>query len=187
MASAVVSVLSGRPVRHDLAMTGEITLSGRVLPIGGLKEKILGAVRAGITEILLPKENESDLEDLPAEVRERIRVHPVERVGRGARDRAAGSESARRPAALPGRRGSHHDGGAGPARDDRRTPALTRSQPRGRSPEAAGRSRRWATRKSRISLHSSSLRPVSRWSPSANRRMRKSPPGERATKRVTSR
>ncbi len=81
MASAVVSVLSGRPVRHDLAMTGEITLSGRVLPIGGLKEKILGAVRAGIAEILLPKDNEADLEDLPAEVRERIRVHPVEELG----------------------------------------------------------------------------------------------------------
>ena len=81
MASAVVSVLSGRAVRHDLAMTGEITLSGRVLPIGGLKEKILGAVRAGITEILLPKDNEADLEDLPTEVRDRIRVHPVEELG----------------------------------------------------------------------------------------------------------
>ena len=54
---------------------------GRVLPIGGLKEKILGAVRAGIAEILLPKDNEADLEDLPAEVRERIRVHPVEELG----------------------------------------------------------------------------------------------------------
>ena len=81
MASAVVSVLSARPVRHDLAMTGEITLSGRVLPIGGLKEKILGAVRAGITEILLPKDNEADLEDLPDEVREKIRVYPVEELG----------------------------------------------------------------------------------------------------------
>ena len=81
MASAIVSVLSGRPVRHDLAMTGEITLSGRVLPIGGLKEKILGAVRAGIAEILLPKDNEADLEDLPAEVRARIRVHAVEELG----------------------------------------------------------------------------------------------------------
>jgi ATP-dependent Lon protease len=81
MASAIVSVLSQRPVRHDLAMTGEITLSGRVLPIGGLKEKILGAVRAGITEIMLPKENEADLEDLPAEVREKICVHAVEELG----------------------------------------------------------------------------------------------------------
>jgi ATP-dependent Lon protease len=58
-------------------MTGEITLSGRVLPIGGLKEKILGAVRAGITELVIPRANEADLEDLPAEVRERIHVTAV--------------------------------------------------------------------------------------------------------------
>jgi len=81
MATAVVSVLSGRPVRHDIAMTGEITLSGRVLPIGGVKEKVLGAVRAGIREILLPKENEADLEDLPKEVRDAIVTHPVEDLG----------------------------------------------------------------------------------------------------------
>jgi ATP-dependent Lon protease len=81
IATAVVSVLSGRPVRNDVAMTGEITLSGRVLPIGGLKEKILGAVRAGITEFVLPRENEADLEDLPKEVRERIEVHAVEDLG----------------------------------------------------------------------------------------------------------
>jgi ATP-dependent Lon protease len=58
-------------------MTGEITLGGRVLPIGGLKEKVLGAARAGITEIILPKENEPDLEDLPEEVRTRLAFHPV--------------------------------------------------------------------------------------------------------------
>jgi ATP-dependent Lon protease len=81
MASALVSSLSGRPVRHDIAMTGEITLRGRVLPIGGLKEKILGAVRAGITRIVLPKENEPDLEDLPEEVRKLIEVHPVQELG----------------------------------------------------------------------------------------------------------
>ncbi|KAB2949928.1 MAG: endopeptidase La, partial [Thermoanaerobaculia bacterium] len=81
MASAVVSALSGRPVRHDVAMTGEITLAGRVLPIGGLKEKILGAVRAGITTFVLPSENSADLDDLPAEVRARIEVHPVEELG----------------------------------------------------------------------------------------------------------
>jgi ATP-dependent Lon protease len=74
MASAVVSALSGRPVRHDIAMTGEVTLRGRVLPIGGVKEKVLGAVRAGITNIILPRENEADLEDLPAEVREKLDV-----------------------------------------------------------------------------------------------------------------
>ena len=77
MASAVVSALSRRPVRHDVAMTGEITLSGRVLPIGGLKEKILGAVRAGITDFVIPRDNEADLEDLPEEVRNEIEVHGV--------------------------------------------------------------------------------------------------------------
>jgi len=77
MATALVSALSQRPVRHDLAMTGEITLSGQVLPIGGVKEKVLGAVRSGITDVVLPAENEPDLEDLPPEVRERIKVHPV--------------------------------------------------------------------------------------------------------------
>ncbi len=81
MASAVVSALSGRPVRHDIAMTGEITLRGRVLPIGGVKEKVLGAVRAGINRIILPKENEPDLEDLPEEVRQKIEVHLVHELG----------------------------------------------------------------------------------------------------------
>ncbi|MGE5413739.1 MAG: endopeptidase La [Syntrophomonadaceae bacterium] len=77
MASSVVSALSHRPVRNDVAMTGEITISGRVLPIGGLKEKILGAVRAGIKRIVIPRDNEADLEDLPEEVRAMIEVDPV--------------------------------------------------------------------------------------------------------------
>ena len=81
MASAVVSTLSGRPVRHDIAMTGEITLRGRVLPIGGVKEKVLGAVRAGINHIILPKENEPDLEDLPKEVRDTIEIYVVQELG----------------------------------------------------------------------------------------------------------
>jgi ATP-dependent Lon protease len=81
MASAVVSTLSGRPVRHDIAMTGEITLRGRVLPIGGVKEKVLGAVRAGINRIILPKDNEPDLEDLPKEVRDRIEIYVVQELG----------------------------------------------------------------------------------------------------------
>jgi ATP-dependent Lon protease len=81
MATALVSALSGRPARHDVAMTGEITLTGRVLPIGGVKEKILGAVRAGITTIVLPKENEADLDDLPAETRLKIEVFPVTELG----------------------------------------------------------------------------------------------------------
>ena len=81
MATALVSILSGRPVRHDVSMTGEITLSGRVLPIGGVKEKILGAVRAGITSVVLPKANEADLEDLPEDIRNRLEIHLVEHLG----------------------------------------------------------------------------------------------------------
>jgi ATP-dependent Lon protease len=78
MATALVSALSGRKVRSDVAMTGELTLTGRVLPIGGVKEKVLGAVRAGIQEIILPADNDADLSDIPKEVRECIKVHLVE-------------------------------------------------------------------------------------------------------------
>src|SRR5438045_2282274 len=81
MATALVSALSRRAARHDLAMTGEITLRGRVLPIGGVKEKVLGAVRAGITTVVVPKENERDLEDLPEEDRKKLTVHLVEELG----------------------------------------------------------------------------------------------------------
>jgi len=81
MATALVSALSRRAARHDIAMTGEITLRGRVLPIGGVKEKVLGAVRAGITSVILPKENERDLDDLPEEVRKTLKVHLVEELG----------------------------------------------------------------------------------------------------------
>ncbi|MCZ6507503.1 MAG: endopeptidase La [Acidobacteria bacterium] len=78
MATALVSSLTGLPVRNDLAMTGELTLSGRVLPIGGVKEKVLGAVRAGITTIIMPQENERDLEDIPPKVLETLTIYPVE-------------------------------------------------------------------------------------------------------------
>ncbi len=81
MATALVSALSRRPARHDIAMTGEITLRGRVLPIGGVKEKVLGAVRAGINSVILPKDNERDLDDLPEEVRKTLDVHLVEELG----------------------------------------------------------------------------------------------------------
>jgi ATP-dependent Lon protease len=77
MATALVSALSERKVRRDVAMTGELTLTGRVLPIGGVKEKVLGAVRAGINEIIVPAENEADLEDIPDPVRETLTVHLV--------------------------------------------------------------------------------------------------------------
>jgi len=80
MTTALVSALSDRPVRSDVAMTGEVTLTGRVLPIGGVKEKLLGAYRAGIKKIVLPKENEADLEDLPNEVLRALEIHPVSTV-----------------------------------------------------------------------------------------------------------
>ncbi len=78
MAVALVSALGDHPVRHDVAMTGEITLSGRVLPIGGVKEKVLGACRAGINEIILPADNEGDLEDLPDHICGQLKFHLVE-------------------------------------------------------------------------------------------------------------
>jgi len=78
MATAVLSAITGIPVRHDLAMTGEITLRGRVLPIGGLKEKSLAASRAGVKTVLFPKENVKDLEEIPSTVRSKMKFIPVE-------------------------------------------------------------------------------------------------------------
>ncbi|HEY5357491.1 MAG TPA: endopeptidase La [Streptosporangiaceae bacterium] len=77
MTTALASLLSGRLVRSDVAMTGEVSLTGRVLPIGGLKQKLLAAHRAGITTVLIPKRNEPDLEDVPENVRAEVEVHPV--------------------------------------------------------------------------------------------------------------
>jgi ATP-dependent Lon protease len=78
MATALVSAVSGRKVRRDVAMTGELTLTGRVLPIGGVKEKVLGAVRAGIREIIVPIDNEADLDDIPDDVRSELTIHLAE-------------------------------------------------------------------------------------------------------------
>ncbi|MBR9825469.1 MAG: endopeptidase La [Alphaproteobacteria bacterium] len=78
MMTAIVSVLTGVPVRKDIAMTGEITLRGRVLPIGGLKEKLLAALRGGVKTVLIPKENEKDLEEIPDNVKEGLEIIPVE-------------------------------------------------------------------------------------------------------------
>jgi ATP-dependent Lon protease len=77
MATALASLLTGRPVKHTVGMTGEITLQGRVLPIGGLKQKVLAAHAAGITDIVIPERNRADLEDIPENVREEITFHPV--------------------------------------------------------------------------------------------------------------
>src|SRR5216684_2585700 len=77
MTTALASLLSGRLVRSDVAMTGEVSLTGRVLPIGGVKQKLLAAHRAGITTVLIPKRNEPDLEDVPENVRAALEIHPV--------------------------------------------------------------------------------------------------------------
>ncbi|MFB9995531.1 endopeptidase La [Deinococcus oregonensis] len=80
MATSLISALTGIPARHDVAMTGEMTLTGRYLPIGGLKEKVLGARRAGIKHIIMPKANEPDLRDIPLHLRSSMRFHPCETV-----------------------------------------------------------------------------------------------------------
>jgi ATP-dependent Lon protease len=80
MVTALASLLADQPVRSTVGMTGEVTLQGRVLPIGGVKQKVLAAHRAGITEVILPKRNEGDLDDVPEKVREDIAFHPVETV-----------------------------------------------------------------------------------------------------------
>jgi ATP-dependent Lon protease len=77
MCTAVVSVLTGIPVRADVAMTGEITLRGQVLAIGGLKEKLLAALRGGIKKVIIPKENERDLKEIPENVLASLEIHPV--------------------------------------------------------------------------------------------------------------
>jgi len=75
--TALVSLLSGRPVKHTVGMTGEVTLQGRVLPIGGLKQKVLAAHAAGLTDVILPERNRADLDDVPEDVREAMTFHPV--------------------------------------------------------------------------------------------------------------
>jgi ATP-dependent Lon protease len=111
IATAVLSVLMGRPVRRSLAMTGEITLRGNVLPIGGLKEKILAARRAGITEVVIPQLNRKELDEIPAHLRRGVQIHLVDDVEEalklalvpppGARVEGAGSKAAAKP--FPGR------------------------------------------------------------------------------------
>jgi ATP-dependent Lon protease len=92
MATSIVSILTGIPVRRDVAMTGEITLRGRVLPIGGLKEKLLAALRAGITTVFIPKENEKDLAEIPDNVKKHLKLVPVADV-----DEVIAQALARRP------------------------------------------------------------------------------------------
>jgi ATP-dependent Lon protease len=81
MATALASLLTERPVKHTVGMTGEVTLQGRVLPIGGLKQKVLAAHAAGLTDVIIPERNRADLDDVPADVREAMRFHPVMTLG----------------------------------------------------------------------------------------------------------
>ncbi len=81
LVSALVSALSGRHARGNVAMTGEISLRGRVLPVGGIKAKVLGAARAGIDTVVLPRRNEKDMVDIPPEILEKVRIELVESIG----------------------------------------------------------------------------------------------------------
>jgi ATP-dependent Lon protease len=81
MTTALASLLTGRPVKHTVGMTGEVTLQGRVLPIGGLKQKVLAAHAAGLTDVILPERNRGDLDDVPEDVREQMAFHPVMTIG----------------------------------------------------------------------------------------------------------
>lgn len=116
MATSIVSVLTGIPVRKDIAMTGEITLRGRVLPIGGLKEKLLAALRAGITTVFIPKDNEKDLADIPDNVTKALTIIPVSHA-----DEVIGKALVKKPEAIaweepaeeaPAARGAEDPGGA---------------------------------------------------------------------------
>jgi ATP-dependent Lon protease len=81
MVTALASLMTNRTVKHTVGMTGEVTLQGRVLPIGGVKQKVLAAHAAGLTDVILPERNRGDLEDVPEDVREQMRFHPVMTIG----------------------------------------------------------------------------------------------------------
>jgi ATP-dependent Lon protease len=120
MVTAIISTLTGIPVRRDIAMTGEVTLRGRVLPIGGLKEKLLAALRGGIKTVMIPAENEKDLAEIPANVTSGLEIVPVSHV-----DEVLGralvtpvvpiewTEADELAAVPPGEIAATHDDGAG--------------------------------------------------------------------------
>ncbi len=160
MVTALASLLSGRPVKHTVGMTGEVTLQGRVLPIGGLKQKALAAHAAGLTDVILPERNRGDLDEIPEEVREQMTFHPVmtveevlDRALEPARDVAhvvdvqpVPRRSARRRTSWSGAGSSRSSTRRSPARcastsSPRRSPASRR----GCSPSACATSRRRAS------------------------------------------
>ena len=103
MVTALASLLSGRPVEHTVGMTGEVTLQGRVLPIGGLKQKVLAAHAAGLTDVVLPERNRGDLDEVPDEVRDAMKFHVAMRIDEvlGCRTRAGPGPASRRLATRP--------------------------------------------------------------------------------------
>ena len=111
MFTALVSMLTGIRVRHDVAMTGEITLRGRVLPIGGLKEKVLAAHRAGIKRVIVPERNKPDLDEVPEEVKNELEFVFVSQHGPGARGRARIDAGAARSASPRAHRRRPRTGG----------------------------------------------------------------------------
>ena len=118
IASALISRFRDAPIRRDLAMTGEVTLTGRVLPVGGVREKVLAARRAGIRTVLLPRHNEKDLIELPAEVKADMTFHPVDTL-----DDVVAHLFAAPPKAGKGRSGAK-------AAEDRKPAAAERRRPR---------------------------------------------------------
>jgi ATP-dependent Lon protease len=137
--TAMASLLTGRPVRDDVAMTGEITLRGRVLPIGGIKEKVLGAHRAGLRRVLLPRRNEADLDDIPSDLRKEMQLVLVESIDEVLREAltprlaAVGSNGANGAAGVGGVGGAD---GAGRAAKSVRA---QRAQPNRRAAKARRR------------------------------------------------
>src|SRR5262249_2425424 len=104
IAASLASLLTARPVRHNLAMTGEITLRGKVMPVGGIKEKVLAAKRAGIDRVILPKLNEKDLEDVPEKVRQEMTfdfVDTIDEVLERALEPKEERDAVRAPGAAP--------------------------------------------------------------------------------------
>ena len=104
MAAALASLFSGRPVKPNLSMTGELTITGRVLAIGGLKEKVIASFRDEINTVVFPKANLKELEEIPAEIRAKMRLHPVERMEEVMEFALEASASKTRPAKVKSRR-----------------------------------------------------------------------------------
>jgi ATP-dependent Lon protease len=126
--TAMASILTGRPARDDLAMTGEITLRGRVLPIGGIKEKVLGAHRAGIRRVLLPTRNEADLDDIPADLRKEMQLVMVDSI-----DQVLAEALTKAPVSPRSRSGSN---GAAAARVPAQAAVAARARASNRAPQA---------------------------------------------------